>query len=390
MNAPFHVTTLIGTRPEAIKMAPVITALKEHPDYHVSILLSGQHEAMAVEALKPFDLYPDRLIARHLTDFSLASQASCYLTDLTKCFQAQPTDLILVHGDTTTGFIGALAAFYLHTPAGHVEAGLRSRNMKSPFPEEANRRLIDPLCQLLFAPTQLARANLLQEAIDPKAIAVTGNTVVDSVQSLASRLPALSDYPQFQDAHLDNRRIVLVTTHRRENWGAPMASICRAVQVLVDRYHDLAVLLPVHPNPQVQEVVRPMLSGHPRIMLTEPLDYETLIAVLRDAYLTLTDSGGIQEEAPSVKTPVLVLREVTERPEAIEAGSARLVGTDTERIVAAAADLLDHPASYQAMIAAGNPFGDGKAGDRIVQAIENWRAGKPLLSNAAAFQTSHA
>jgi UDP-N-acetylglucosamine 2-epimerase (non-hydrolysing) len=385
MDAPFHVTTLIGTRPEAIKMAPVIIALKDHPDYHVNILLSGQHEAMAVDALKPFDLYPDRLIARHLTDFSLASQASCYLTDLTKCLQEQATDLILVHGDTTTGFIGALAAFYLNIPAGHVEAGLRSHDMKNPFPEEGNRRLIDPLCQLLFAPTQLARANLLQERIDPEAIVVTGNTVVDSVKSLASHLPAFSDYPQFQDADLDNKRIVLVTTHRRENWGAPMASICRAVRILVERYDDLAVILPVHPNPQVQDVVRPILSGHPRIILTEPLDYEPLIAVLRDAYLALTDSGGIQEEAPSVETPVLVLREVTERPEAIEAGSSRLVGTDTARIVAATSVLLDDPASYQAMIAAGNPFGDGKAGDRIVQAIDNWQAGKPLLPDVDAF-----
>jgi UDP-N-acetylglucosamine 2-epimerase (non-hydrolysing) len=387
MNAPFHVTTLIGTRPEAIKMAPVILALKDHPDYHVNILLSGQHEAMAVDALKPFDLYPDRLIARHLTDFSLASQASCYLTDLTKALQEEPTDLILVHGDTTTGFIGALAAFYLKIPAGHVEAGLRSHHMQNPFPEEANRRLIDPLCQLLFAPTQLARANLLREGIDSKTILVTGNTVVDSIKSLATRLPALSDYPMFEDADLENKRIVLVTTHRRENWGAPMASICRALQSLVDRYDDLVVILPVHPNPQVQNVVRPLLSGHPRMILTEPLDYEPLIAALRDAYLTLTDSGGIQEEAPSVATPVLVLREVTERPEAVEAGLARLVGTDTERIVSAASELLDDPTAYQAMIAADNPFGDGKAGDRIVQAIENWRAGQPWWSDTAAFQT---
>lgn len=389
MQNPFHVTTLIGTRPEAIKMAPVITALKEHPDYHVNILLSGQHEAIAVDALKPFDLYPDRLIARQWSDFSLASQASCYLTDLTKCLQEQPTDLILVHGDTTTGFIGAVAAFYLHVPAGHVEAGLRSHNMKNPFPEEANRRLIDPLCQLLFAPTELARANLLQENIAPGSIVVTGNTVVDSVKSLANHLPAISKYQQFEDADLDDKRIVLVTTHRRENWGAPMRSICRALQILVERYPDLAVILPVHPNPQVENVVRPILAGHPRIILTEPLDYEPLIAVLRDAYLTLTDSGGIQEEAPSVETPALVLREVTERPEAVDAGSARLVGTDTERIVAATSELLDHPAAYQAMIAAGNPFGDGKAAERIVQAIDNWRAKKTLLMDVEAFGASH-
>jgi UDP-N-acetylglucosamine 2-epimerase (non-hydrolysing) len=384
-DCKLRVATLIGTRPEAIKMAPVIHALKNHVDFEVTVMLSGQHAEMCKAALGSFDISSDVDIAHDRSDYSLPSQASRFLRETGAHFLQRSYDLVLVHGDTSTALMGALAAFYLQIPVGHVEAGLRSNDLANPFPEEANRRLIDPLCELLFAPTMRAWDSLMRESADSARTIITGNTVVDAVQMLAGRLPALDQNPRFAKHDLDGKRLILVTTHRRENWDQPMIDICTAVRDLADRYADVAVIMPVHPNPKVADVVRPLLGGHPRILLTDPLSYEDLVAVLRDAYLVLTDSGGIQEEAPTVQTPVLVLREVTERPEGIEAGSSKLVGTNRDNIIAATAALLDSRARYRQMIAFGNPFGDGRAAQRIVRAIQNWRENLPLLADQQMF-----
>jgi UDP-N-acetylglucosamine 2-epimerase (non-hydrolysing) len=375
---PYKVTFLIGTRPEAIKMAPVILSLKQAPEYAIEILLSGQHISMCTDALQSFDLIPDSLLAQKISDYSLSGQMSQFLKLIADHLSAQSTDLLLVHGDTTTGFTGALAAFYSKIPVGHVEAGLRSHDITNPFPEEANRRLADPICNLLFAPTEGAGNNLLEEKIDSRKIKVTGNTVVDAVQHLAECLPPLKSISRFQSICSKGYRILLVTAHRRENWGKTMANICYALLDIVNLFPDIAIIFPVHPNPNVQKVVRPILSDHCRIIIEPPLHYETLITVLREAHIVLTDSGGIQEEAPSVGTPVLVLRDVTERPEAINAGTARLIGTARENIVAETSKLLTDSYSYRKMISSGNPFGDGKAAQRIHRCIDQWRLGLPL------------
>jgi UDP-N-acetylglucosamine 2-epimerase (non-hydrolysing) len=369
----FRVTILIGTRPEAIKMAPIISTLKQAPEYTTEILLSGQHSSMCKEALWSFGLSPDAQLVRTISDYSLAGQMSRFLRLIAEHLSTQPTDLLLVHGDTTTGLAGAMAAFYSQVPVGHVEAGLRSRDMVHPFPEEANRRLTDPICNLLFAPTEGARRNLLQEKIDSRKITVTGNTVVDAVQYLAGRLPPLNSMMRFQPICAKGYRILLVTAHRRENWGDAMTNICHALLDLVHKFDDIAIILPLHPNPNVQKVVKPLLSNHPRIFIEPPFQYKTLITVMREAHIILTDSGGIQEEAPSFGTPVLVLRNVTERPEAVIAGTARLIGTKRETIVAEASKLLTCPDAYRKMISSHNPFGDGRAAERIHQCIDQWR-----------------
>ena len=378
LNPPTQVTLLIGTRPEAIKMAPVFLTLRETPGFSVDIRLSGQHRSLCADALADFGITAARVVGPPLADFSLAGQAAHFLQHLGQDLKAQPADLVLVHGDTTTGFIGALAAFYARIPVGHVEAGLRSGDLDNPFPEEANRRLIAPLCQLLFAPTPRARKNLLQEGIARDRILVTGNTVVDALARLEHQLPAFATLPAFASLANQGCRLVLVTAHRRENWGEPMRQICLALVDLVTRFQDVAILFPVHPNPAVREVVHAVLPSHPRILLTEPLAYLDLMVVLREACLALTDSGGIQEEAPSMQTPVLVLRSVTERPEGVEAGAAKLVGSDREHIVAECSRLLADQGQFQQMIAPANPFGDGKAAVRIAKGIDRWRRGASL------------
>jgi len=383
VQTPFRLTALVGTRPEAIKMAPVIAKLAADDTYQVKVLLSGQHREVCVNALASFGIRPHSILEPSLLDFQLSSQAAGYLTEISHYLVQNPSDLLLAHGDTTTGLVGTLAAFYLRIPVGHVEAGLRSADLDNPFPEEANRRMIDDICHLLFAPTAIARDNLVRENIDPSRIVVTGNTVVDAVIELSQRLPRFADHPRFADIDLGGRRLILVTTHRRENWGEPMRAVCAALRTLVEQRDDVAILLPVHPNPQVEQVVRPILSGHPQIHLTEPLEYDALLIALRDAYLALTDSGGIQEEAPSVRTPVLILREVTERPEAITAGCAKLVGTDYEQILQNTSALLDNDPLYRSMLVDENPFGDGKAAERIVKAIGNWRAVRAAVKDAA-------
>jgi UDP-N-acetylglucosamine 2-epimerase (non-hydrolysing) len=374
----FRITVLIGTRPEAIKMAPVIRALQNLCEYETCVLLSGQQTEMSIAALQCFGLQPDCMLACHPCDFSLSSQASTYLGALNAHLSHSGADLMLVHGDTTTGFIGALAAFYRGIPAGHVEAGLRSYDLKNPFPEEANRRLIDAICRLHFAPTVRARHNLIKENTDPHSIVVTGNTVVDAVQQLCRNNPDPNLHCALPGTAKNGQRTILLTAHRRENWGAPLKEICCAVRTLADSYPDVTFIVPVHPNPNVSEILNTALIDHPRIRLTPPLSYTELIAVMRAAYLILTDSGGIQEEAPSVGTPVLILRKVTERPEIVEGGSGRLVGTRREDILAHTCSLLENPTLRDSMRLARNPFGDGRASDRIVRAIDNFRNGLPL------------
>ncbi len=374
----FRIAVLIGTRPEAIKMAPVVKALHDTCGYEAQVLLSGQQMEMSMTALQAFGLKSGQVLMRRLKDFSLSGQALSYLDALRTYLNEHPTDLMLVHGDTTTGFIGALAAFYQQVPVGHVEAGLRSYDLRNPFPEEAHRRLIDPLCCLHFAPTVRARGNLIKENTDPRTIVVTGNTVVDAVQELVAYDPALKRDRRLTAIDRPGRRVVLLTAHRRENWGASMEEICCAVRTLADRYHDVLFVVPVHPNPNVSVTVHTVLGDHPRVLLIPPLDYMDLIAVMRKAYLILTDSGGIQEEAPCVGAPVLILRAVTERPEIVEGGGGLLVGTRREDIVAHTSSLLDNPALREKMLSGRNPFGDGKAAGRIVRAIDNWRYEQPL------------
>ncbi|WP_419660274.1 WecB: UDP-N-acetylglucosamine 2-epimerase [Desulfosarcina variabilis str. Montpellier] len=370
------IAILIGTRPEAIKMAPVVKALRNSQHYAPQVLLSGQQKDLSRSALKAFGLESKDVLVRHFDDYSLSGQASGYLDALSAYLKAQPVELMLVHGDTTTGFIGALAAFYQQIPVGHVEAGLRSNDLENPFPEEAHRRLIDPLCRLLFAPTQRARHNLINENANPNHIIVTGNTVVDAVHELATSPVDLQKH--LADFIQPACRLILLTAHRRENWGAPMKEICGATRTLADRYSNLRFIVPVHPNPNVSSTVHAILGDHPHVLLVPPLNYMDLIAVMRRAYLILTDSGGIQEEAPCVGTPVLILRKVTERPEVVEGGCGRLIGTGRDDIIAQASTILEDPVSRERMIPERNPFGDGKAALRIVRAIDNWRHHRPL------------
>ncbi len=381
----FNITVLIGTRPEAIKMAPVVRALDDTGEYEIRILLSGQQMEMSITALRAFNLNPKQVFMSHLKDFSLSGQASDYLDALHRYFKERPADLMLVHGDTAIGFIGALAALYQRVPVGHVEAGLRSNDLKNPFPEEAHRRLIDPLCDLHFAPTERARQNLIKENTDENTIVVTGNTVVDAVHQLAERPPALNQHRLLTEMAVAGQRVILVTAHRRENWGASLEEICQAVRKLADNYHDVIFVIPVHPNPNVSETVHSVLNDHPRVLLIPPLDDLELLAVMRQCYLILTDSEGIQEEAPCVGTPVLILREAAERPELVEGGGGHVVGTRRDDILAHTSNLLDNPASHEKMQTCRNPFGDGNASARIERAIDNWRFGRPLNHDNADF-----
>jgi len=319
---------------------------------------------MVEQVMQLFDLTADQDLAimqprQTLTDITYRS-----LQGLEGLFQALKPQMVLVQGDTTTAFAAALAAFYQQIPIGHVEAGLRTDDLFNPFPEEANRRLISQLAQLNFAPTEKAVEHLKQSSV-VGAIHLTGNTVIDALLTVADQQPDCP-VPGLDWGH---SRVLLATVHRRENWGAPLQDIATSFLQILDKFPDTALLLPLHRNPTVREPLQERLGGHPRVFLTEPLDYGKLVGAMQRSYLLLTDSGGVQEEAPSLGKPVLVLRETTERPEAIEAGTARLVGTNPEQVVAIATDLLSNPSSYEAMANAINPFGDGHAAERIEQLV---------------------
>jgi UDP-N-acetylglucosamine 2-epimerase (non-hydrolysing) len=365
----FRVATVIGTRPEAIKLAPVVHELNRRDSiFEQTVIATAQHRELLDQILETFAVVPDVDLDLMEADQTLAGFASRSLQAISEVFDGLDPHAVLVQGDTTTVMTASLAAFYRHALVGHVEAGLRSFDRRNPFPEEINRRLAGCVADLHFAPTKQARRNLLAEGVGSDSIVVTGNTVVDALLSLpddgspANPVLARVDF---------QRRVVLVTAHRRESHGAPLRSICRALAELATRFAgDVEVVFPVHPSPRVRSVVDEELAGVPGVHLLEPLDYPDLLRAMRRCRLILTDSGGIQEEAPSFAKPVLVLREVTERPELIEAGLGKLVGTSTSRIVDEASRLLTDERAYRAMTLRPNPFGDGHAAVRIVDALE--------------------
>jgi UDP-N-acetylglucosamine 2-epimerase (non-hydrolysing) len=352
----------LGTRPEAIKLAPVIKSFRNCSDFDTQVILTGQHREMVAQVMDLFELTAEQDLdimepQQTLTEITIRS-----LQGLETLFQAIKPQLVIVQGDTTTAFAGALAAFYQQIAIAHVEAGLRTNNIYNPFPEEANRRLISQITQLHFAPTTLAVDNLKQSGVTGE-IHQTGNTVIDALLSVAEKKPAC----EVKDLDWQkNERVLLVTVHRRENWGEPLQDIIAGLKLILAKFPDVAILLPMHRNPIVREPLKKQLGNHERVFLTEPLNYQELVGAIQRSYLLLTDSGGLQEEAPSLGKPVLVLRETTERPEAVTAGTAKLIGTKPEQIVASTSELLVNAASYQQMAEAINPFGDGKASQRIV------------------------
>ena len=358
-------------------MAPVIFALRATPGIETLVVVTAQHRQMLDQVLELFSIVPDDDLDIMQHGQSLPDLFARLLTGMTDVIARRKPDLVLVHGDTSTSFATALAAFYEGTPVGHVEAGLRTGNLKAPWPEEANRRLVAPLSRFHFAPTERSRANLLAEAIPAQQIHVTGNTVIDALLATVARIDSssqrrgeLADRFSFIDS---NKRLVLVTGHRRENFGPSFEDICHALADLVD-YGDIQVVYPVHLNPNVREPVNRILSGKRGIMLIEPQDYLPFVYLMSKADVILTDSGGVQEEAPSLGKPVLVMRGTTERPEAVDAGTVRLVGTNRELIVSEVRKLLDDSDVYAGMARAHNPYGDGTAAARIAAIIANDRA----------------
>lgn len=372
------ILSVFGTRPEAIKMAPVIGALQRHPGVESTICLTAQHRSMLDQVIDLFGLRADFDLNLMADNQGLTHITSAVLTGLEPILREVKPDRVLVHGDTATTLAAALAAFYGHVPVGHVEAGLRTGDMMAPWPEEMNRRVADVICDLHFAPTESARDNLLKEGIGPQGIFVTGNTVIDALMQITERLnhdTRLSEniargLPEISS----ERRLVLVTGHRRENFGGGFERICEGLRRLADDRRDIDIFYPVHLNPNVREPVMRLLGDHPRIKLLEPLDYLPFVYLMNRSHFIVTDSGGIQEEAPSLGKPVLVMREVTERPEAVAAGTVRLVGTDSDKIVAESCRLLDDERAYMTMAQAHNPYGDGRAGERIVREIANAHA----------------
>lgn len=369
MAKKIKVMTVFGTRPEAIKMAPVVLELAKHPDKIVPVVtVTAQHRDMLDQVLNLFQIKPDHdldIMAAGQTLFDITSRA---MLGLDKVLQDEKPDIVLVHGDTTTTFAGALASYYHQVSVGHVEAGLRTHNKYSPFPEEMNRKLTGSIADLHFAPTDTSEQNLLAESVDSERIFVTGNTVIDALHK------TVDDDFQFEDEVLQgidfkNKRIVLLTTHRRENLGEPMRHVYRAMRRLVDEFEDVEIVFPVHKNPKVREVVQEELGGLSKVHLIDPLDYEPFANLMHRSYLILTDSGGVQEEAPALGKPVLVLRDTTERPEAVAAGTVKLIGTDEKVVYDEAKLLLTDGEEYSRMSEACNPYGDGKASQRIIQAI---------------------
>lgn len=354
---------VLGTRPEAIKMAPVILALKSERWADVKVVATAQHRHMLDQVLNFFGIEPDIDLNIMRPNQALAELTARLLHELDDVLQAEKPDLVLAQGDTTTVMTMALACFYHRIPFGHVEAGLRTWDMQNPFPEEANRVIAGRLARWHFAPTESSRQNLLREGVSDAAIFVTGNTVIDALLMTASKDIQLG-------IPLDNtKRLVLVTSHRRENFGEPFCNICRALVTLADRNPDIQILYPVHPNPNVKDVALEMLGDCRNIILCEPLDYAPFVAAMKMAYLIISDSGGVQEEAPALGKPVLVLRDETERPEAVDAGVVKLVGPNYDRIVNEVQRLLDDESAYRTMARGVSPYGDGHGAQRIVKVL---------------------
>ena len=366
------VMSIFGTRPEAIKMAPVVLELRRQPEIESVVAVTAQHREMLDQVLKLFAINPDfdlNIMSEGQTLFDITSRA---LLGLDKVLSEFKPNVVLVHGDTTTTFAGALASYYHQIEVGHVEAGLRTSNKFSPYPEEMNRRLTGALADLNFAPTITAKENLLRENVDEEKIFVTGNTVIDALYQTVRRDFKFTG--ELANVDFDGKKIILVTTHRRENLGEPMRNVYKALKSLVEEFPNVEIIFPVHKNPKVREVVDAELGNLERVRLTDPMDYEPFANLMSRADLILTDSGGVQEEAPALGKPVLVLRDTTERPEAVHAGTVKLIGTNRDAVYSTAKNLLTDAAAYKAMAEARSPYGDGHAAERIVRALL-WRHG---------------
>ena len=359
---------VFGTRPEAIKMAPLVKAIEKDNELECVVAVTAQHREMLDQVLELFKIKPQYDLNLMKDNQTLSDITSGVLKGIEKVVLKEKPDMVLVHGDTSTTFAGALAAFYAQVPVGHVEAGLRSGDIYSPFPEEMNRRLTGVLSSVNFAPTMTAKSNLLREGVDEGKIFVTGNTVIDALLSIVDDNYQLES--DLADFLAKNKQTVLITAHRRENQGQPMVQIFQAVRQLHEELPEVGFVFPVHKNPRVRALAHEALDGLERVKMIEPLDYEPFANLMNQVDLIMTDSGGLQEEAPALGKPVLVLRENTERPEAVEAGTVALVGTDNEKIFTTAKTLLTDQKAYEAMEKAVNPYGDGKACQRIVQAIK--------------------
>ena len=364
------VMSIFGTRPEAIKMAPVVKAVEQAEGLTNIVCVTAQHREMLDQVLAVFDIVPDYDLDIMEPGQTLSGITTKAVKGLEEVMVKESPDLVLVHGDTTTTFAGALAAFYHKIPVGHVEAGLRTYDKYQPYPEEMNRKLTGSLADWHFAPTETAREHLLKENVDDSTIFVTGNTVIDALSTTIHDGYRFS-IDALNSIDYNNKKVIAMTAHRRENLGEPLERICQAVLALVERHEDVEVVYAVHLNPLVQDVAKRILGNHPRVHLLPPLELEDMHNLLSRAYLVMTDSGGLQEEVPSLGKPVLVLRQVTERPEGVEAGTLKLVGTDKELIYKTATELLTVPASYEAMAGAVNPYGDGHASERIVEIIKS-------------------
>ena len=372
---------IFGTRPEAIKMAPLYYALKRSPDeFNTLLCVTAQHRQMLDQVLQVFSILPDIDLNLMKPDQDLFDVTASVLLGIRQVLHEHKPDILLVHGDTTTAVASAIAGLYLGVPVGHVEAGLRTHDIAAPFPEEFNRQVITKAARWHFAPTDLCRQNLLAEGVDAAKVTVTGNTVIDALFLVLNRIESDSAKRQAIHAFLSEKlsfdfvqqRFVLITGHRRENFGDGFLNICSALQDLAARFPDVHFVYPVHLNPNVQEPVTTMLAGLSNVHLIAPLDYEPFVYLLKHCYIVITDSGGIQEEAPSLGKPVLVMRDVTERPEAMNAGTVRLVGADRNKIFANAAELLDDELSYKIMAPAHNPYGDGHASERIIEVLKSY------------------
>lgn len=359
---------IFGTRPEAIKMAPIVAELQESPLFDCIVTVTGQHREMLDQVNELFGIVPDHDLDILQQRQSLSAIMTRTIDGLDRLFTADKPDAVIVQGDTTTSTAGAIAAFYHGIPVVHVEAGLRSGDLFSPFPEEANRKITSQIASLHLAPTNVSRANLLAEGIKPEDIVVTGNTVIDALLTTVGKKILFTD-PQLENLAASGRKVLLVTTHRRENQGDAMRGVGRALARIADAEPDLVIVLPVHKNPVVREAILPALEGKPNVVVTEPLAYGEFTRLLSHAHVVLTDSGGVQEEAPSLGKPVLVMRDNTERPEAVDAGTVALIGTDEERIFKEVDRLLHDQAHYASMANAVNPYGDGMAAERTVAAL---------------------
>jgi len=372
---PLKILTVFGTRPEVIKLFPVIDKLEQNEDFDSFVVSTSQHRQMIDDLIDLFSLKVDHDLNIMQANQSLLDICNRSISGLDPLLKIHQPDLVLVQGDTTTAFIAALAAFYHRIPVGHVEAGLRSFNKDHPYPEEINRRLISVVCDLHFVPTAKNAENLYNESVDVQKVFRTGNTVIDALLHVAKQDgQLLKEYIALEA--MDSHRMILVTAHRRENWGKPLENLCYGLRDLVRSYRDIEVVYPVHLNPNVRETVFGILGQQKRVHLLDPLPYGPFVEAMAKSYLIITDSGGVQEEGPSLRKPILVFREVTERPEGLATGGVKLIGLEKDRLVREASRLLEDPDAYQGMQANGNPYGDGRAAERIIQAIRHYFFGE--------------